>query len=126
MDSDPDAIARRTATLARYWSIYAADPGDIPAIVVACFTPDARFESAALPAPLVGHASITARVLAIRDVVRSATVTRDGPVQWSHDTARWCWSWSSPDGDAAGTDIARFGADDRMTLLAVFAGHVPG
>lgn len=120
-----DAIARRTATLERYWSIYAAEPSAIPAIVAECFAPDARFESAALPAPLIGHAAITRRILSIRETVRSATVTHDGPVQWSHDTARWCWSWSGPDGDATGTDVARFGGDDRMTVLTVFDGHVP-
>ena len=114
------------ATLARYWSIYDADPADVPAIVASCFTANGRFESAALPAPLVGHAAITDRVLTIREVVRRATVSRDGPVQWSQDSARWCWSWSGPDGDAEGTDVARFGADDRMELLVVFPGRVPG
>lgn len=113
-------------TLERYWSVYEVDLADVPAVVASCFTDDARFESAALPEPLVGRAAILDRVLAIRDGVRRATISHDGPVQWSHDTVRWCWSWTSPDGDATGTDVARFADDDPMSLLVVFPGHVPG
>lgn len=108
------------ATLERYWSIYDADPADVPGIVAACFTPGARFESTSLTAPLVGHSAITARVLAIADVVREARVTR-GPVVWSDRTARWAWSWSSAAGDAAGTDVAHLADDGRIDRLAVVA-----
>ena len=126
MESDAShRVGRRVETLERYWAIYDADAADVPSIVSRCFTPDGRFESAALPAPLVGHAAIVERVRSIRDVVRQSTVTHDGPVQWCHDTARWCWSWTGPNGDMAGTDVVRFADDDRIQLLVVFAGHVP-
>lgn len=114
----------RLRTLARYWSIYEAEPAGVPELVAACFTADAIFESAALSAPLVGTDAIAARVMAIRDAARRAHVTR-GPVQWAHDTVRWCWSWSGPAGDAVGTDVARFAADGRIELLVVFPGDRP-
>ena len=97
----------------------------MPDLVAACSTAGATFESASLPAALLGRDASAVRMMAIRAAVQRAHVTRDGPVQWAHRTARWCWSWSGPAGDAAGTDVARFADDGRIELLVVFPGHVP-
>lgn len=113
-------------TLDRYWSIFEVEEDVVDSVVAEVFTDDARLESAALPACLVGRSAIADRMRSVRRALHGVSVRHVTEAECAHRTARWCWAASNTLGTRRGMDVARFTEDGtRIELLVVFAGLLP-